>query len=317
MFQKNSLPSLSVIVPIYNEAGNVALLHQELVRVLTPLPHTWEIIFVDDGSTDATLKKSQELRPLKLVALRKNYGQTAAFDAGFKNATGDIFVTMDGDLQNDPADIIKLLAKIEEGFDVVSGWRKNRKDTWSKKITSRVANQLRKFFFNDTIHDSGCALKAYRRECFEEVDLYGEMHRFIPAILAERGFKITEVVVNHRPRIHGSSKYGNVIRGFKSLVDMIFVSFWTRYSARSLHILGGFGMILIFLGISLLMGLFALRFFFEVSLANRIWPLIAVTFVLTGIQFFTIGIVTDLLAKTYYKVHNRMNYSVHNIHENV
>ena len=317
MFQKNSLPSLSVIVPIYNEAGNVALLHQELVQVLTPLPYQWEIIFVDDGSTDATLKKSRELRPLKLVALRKNYGQTAAFDVGFKNATGDIFVTMDGDLQNDPADIIKLLTKIEEGFDVVSGWRKRRKDTLSKKITSRAANQLRKFFFNDSIHDSGCALKAYRRECFEEVDLYGEMHRFIPAILAERGFKITEVVVNHRPRIHGSSKYGNVIRGFKSLVDMIFVSFWTRYSARSLHILGGFGMILIFLGTTLLIGLFAMRLFFEVSLANKIWPLIAVTFVLTGIQFFTIGIVTDLLAKTYYKVHNRMNYSVHNIHENV
>ncbi len=317
MFEKNSLPTLSVIVPIYNEAGNVALLHQEIIRILETLPNKWEVVFVDDGSTDATYKKSQQLTPLKLIALRKNYGQTAAFDAGFKNAVGDIFITMDGDLQNDPADIPRLLAKIEEGYDVVCGWRKKRQDTWSKKITSRTANQLRKFFFNDTIHDSGCALKAYRRECFEEADLYGEMHRFIPAILAERGFKITEVIVNHRPRIHGASKYGNIIRGFKSLVDMIFVSFWTRYSARSLHILGGFGMILIFSGTTLLLGLFALRLFFDVSLANKIWPLIAVTFVLTGIQFFTIGIVTDLLSKTYYKVHNRMNYSVHNVQNNV
>ena len=317
MSEKNLLPSLSVIIPIYNEAGNVALLHQELIRILTPLANSWEIVFVDDGSTDSTYKKCQQLRPLKLIALRKNYGQTAAFDAGFKNATGDIFVTMDGDLQNDPSDIPRLLQKIEEGFDVVCGWRKKRKDTWSKKITSRAANQLRKFFFNDTIHDSGCALKAYKRECFEEADLYGEMHRFIPAILAERGFKITEVIVNHRPRIHGSSKYGNVVRGFKSLVDMIFVSFWSKYSARSLHVFGGFGMVLILVGISLFVGLFSLRLFFDVNLANRIWPLIAVLFVLTGIQFFTIGIVTDLLAKTYYKVHNRMNYSVHNIHDNV
>ena len=256
MSEKNLLPSLSVIIPIYNEAGNVALLHQELVRILTPLANPWEIVFVDDGSTDSTYKKCQQLRPLKLIALRKNYGQTAAFDAGFKNATGDIFVTMDGDLQNDPSDIPRLLQKIEEGFDVVCGWRKKRKDTWSKKITSRAANQLRKFFFNDTIHDSGCALKAYKRECFEEADLYGEMHRFIPAILAERGFKITEVIVNHRPRIHGASKYGNVVRGFKSLVDMIFVSFWSKYSARSLHVFGGFGMLLILVGISLFVGYF-------------------------------------------------------------
>ena len=317
MVEKNSLPTLSVVVPVYNEAGNVALLHQEIARVLSGLPNKWEIVFIDDGSSDATLKKCQELRPLKLIALRKNYGQTAAFDAGFKNATGDIFVTMDGDLQNDPADIPILLAKIEEGYDVVCGWRKIRKDTLSKKITSRVANKLRKFFFNDTINDSGCALKAYRRKCFDEADLYGEMHRFIPAILDERGFKITEVVVNHRPRIHGVSKYGNVFRGFKSLVDMIFVSFWTKYSARSLHIFGGFGMVLIFLGTVLFIGLFVLRLFLDVSLADRIWPLIAVTFVLTGIQFFTIGIVTDLLAKTYYKVHKRMNYTIHTIHDNI
>lgn len=310
-----STPTLSIIVPLYNEAGNVGNLHKEILQALGSLPNTWEIVFIDDGSTDTTYEECLALRPLKLVRLRKNFGQTAAFDAGFKVATGEVFITMDGDLQNDPSDIPKLLQKIDEGYDVVAGWRKSRKDTLSKKITSRVANKLRKVFFKDTIHDSGCAFKAYRRECFEHVDLYGEMHRFIPAILSAQGFTVTEIVVNHRQRVHGVSKYGNVARGFKSFIDMISIWFWSRYSARPLHMFGGTGIILILLGGLLLSALFIARLFYGISLADKIWPLISISVIIAGVQLFTIGMLTDLLSKTYYKAHSRMNYSVAKIHD--
>lgn len=305
---------LSVVVPLYNEEGNVSELHRQIVQSLTLLPD-WdsEIIFVDDGSTDNTCVECLELEPVILVTLRKNFGQTAAFDAGFKQATGDVIVTLDGDLQNDPNDIPALLAKMEEGYDIVSGWRKSRKDTLAKKITSRSANILRKLFFNDTIHDSGCALKVYKKECFKDLDLYGEMHRFIPALLENQGYRAGEVVVNHRPRLHGQSKYGNLKRGLKSLTDMISVWFWGRYSARPLHIFGSAGLILSVIGTGILMLMFILKLIFEFELAERIWPLIGVFLIITGVQLFMIGIVSDVLSKIYYRSHNRMNYSVKDV----
>lgn len=302
---------LSVVVPLYNEEGNVAVLHEQIVRSLRSLTDwSWEIIFVDDGSYDNTYAECQQLSNLTVVSLRKNFGQTAAFDAGFKQATGDVIVTLDGDLQNNPDDIPLLLAKLEEGYDVVSGWRKRRKDTLSKKITSRSANFLRKIFFKDSIHDSGCALKVYRRECFNDLDLYGEMHRFIPALLENQGFRIGEVVVDHRPRLHGQSKYGNIKRGLKSLTDMISVWFWGRYSARPLHVFGTAGIMFAVIGSCLLLVMLILRLSFGFELAERIWPLVGVFCIITGIQLFTIGIVSDLLSKIYYKSHNRMNYSI-------
>lgn len=302
---------LSIVVPLYNEEGNVTELHRQIVQSLTLLPD-WdsEIIFVDDGSTDNTCKECLDLTPLILVKLRKNFGQTAAFDAGFKQASGDIIVTLDGDLQNDPNDIPALLAKMDEGYDVVSGWRKSRKDTLSKKITSRSANMLRKFFFKDTIHDSGCALKVYKRDCFNDLDLYGEMHRFIPALLEHQGYRAGEVVVNHRPRLHGQSKYGNLKRGLKSLTDMISVWFWGRYSARPLHIFGSTGLICVTVGSGVLVVMFILRLALGFELAERIWPLVGVFLIITGVQLFMIGIVSDVLSKIYYRSHGRMNYSI-------
>lgn len=299
----------SVVVPIYNEEGNVAELHRRIHAACKALNKPFEIIFVDDGSTDNTLKACQSLSPLTLIELRKNFGQTAAFDAGLKHARGEIIITLDGDLQNDPADIPLLLTKLDEGYDVVSGWRFDRKDSLGKHISSRVANFLRKLLFKDSIHDSGCALKAYRRECFEFLDLYGEMHRFIPALLAIQGFKIGEVKVSHHPRTQGSSKY-NWKRYLKSIVDMVSVWFWGNFSHRPLHLFGSTGFILIGIGGVLILWMALEKIFFGTELASKIWPLMGVFMVVAGLQLFTVGIITDILVKTYYRGHNRMNYSI-------
>ena len=201
-------PGLSVVCPLYNEAGNVETLHQEILKGLEKTgPRSFEIIFINDGSDDETEEKCKQLTPLTLINFRRNFGQTAALDCGFKKARGDVILTLDGDMQNDPADFPKLLHKLDEGFDVVSGWRKKRIDPFSKRFVSRVAEYLRKFFIDDGIHDSGCTFKAYRRECFVDVDLYGEMHRFIPAVLKIQGFRVGEIEVNHRPRKWGKTKY--------------------------------------------------------------------------------------------------------------
>ncbi len=299
----------SVVVPIYNEEGNVAELHNRIKTACAALNKPFEIIFVDDGSTDNTLAACRDLSPLVLIELRKNFGQTAAFDAGLKQAQGEIIITLDGDLQNDPADIPLLLKKLDEGYDVVSGWRFDRKDSLGKHISSRIANMLRKLLFKDSIHDSGCALKAYRRECFEFLDLYGEMHRFIPALLAIQGFKIGEVKVSHHPRTRGKSKY-NWRRYLKSIVDMISVWFWGNFSHRPLHLFGSAGFVLIGIGGTFILWMAIEKIFLGTELASKIWPLMGVFMVVAGLQLFTVGIITDILVKTYYRGHNRMNYSV-------
>ncbi|MEX1087168.1 MAG: glycosyltransferase family 2 protein, partial [Candidatus Paceibacterota bacterium] len=265
---------LSVVVPLYNERDNIIDLYNRLIESLSKLDRHFELIFIDDGSTDGTAEVCKHLKPLTFIQFRGNYGKTAAMDAGIKNSRGDLIISLDGDLQNDPADISKLLVKIDEGYDVVVGWRKKRNDTLSKRITSRTANALRKVIFNDTIHDSGCALQIYRRECFSNLDLYGETHRFIPALLSARGFAVTEVVVNHYPRIHGVSKYDNLRRGFKSLVDMLAIGFWNRFGARPLHLFGVVGLLSIFLGGLFIAWMAIERIIFGVDIANRIWPLL-------------------------------------------
>ncbi|NTW13574.1 MAG: glycosyltransferase family 2 protein [Candidatus Moranbacteria bacterium] len=305
-------PYLSVVVPLYNEEGNVGDLHKKVKESLENIGKPYEIIFVDDGSTDGTLKDCTGLLPLRLVRFRRNFGQTAAFDAGIKAAKGSVIITMDGDLQNDPADFPLLLAKIEEGYDIVSGWRHKRKDSLAKKIFSRTANLLRGFLIKDGIHDSGCSLKAYRRECFEGVDLFGEMHRFIPAMLQLDGFRVTEVKVSHHARVHGKTKY-NWKRGVKGFVDMVFLWYWRKYSYRSLHLFGGTGLISVFLGSVILIWMFVDKAFFGASLSDRIWPLVGTLLILVGVQLFVFGILVDISVKVYYRQRGRMNYSIREI----
>ncbi|MFZ2976069.1 MAG: glycosyltransferase family 2 protein [Candidatus Moraniibacteriota bacterium] len=304
---------ISVVVPLYNEEGNVRELHRKIKEACEKLEKSFEIIFIDDGSRDKTVENCQGLTPLKLIKFRRNFGQTAAFDAGVKNSLGEIIVMMDGDLQNDPADIPLLLAEIEKGYDIVSGWRWQRKDSLSKKIFSRTANLLRKILIHDKIHDSGCSLKAYRRECFKDVDLFGEMHRFIPALLELQGYKVGEVKVSHHPRTSGVTKY-NWKRGMKGFVDMVSIWFWGKYANRPLHLFGGSGIFLSFLGFLILIWMVVEKIMGG-SISDKIWPLIGVFFIMIGIQLFIFGLLADILIKNYFKSQNRMNYSIKEIHE--
>lgn len=307
-------PYLSIVVPLYNEEGNVKELHRRIFEAVQKIGRSFEIIFVDDGSRDKTLEEAQTLAPLKLIVFRKNFGQTAAFDAGIKAAQGEIIITLDGDLQNDPSDIPLLLQKIDEGYDVVSGWRHRRKDSLMKKFFSRGANLLRKVLVQDGIHDSGCSLKAYRHECFRDVDLFGEMHRFMPALLAGDGFRVTEVKVSHHPRLHGKTKY-NWKRAIKGFVDMLFIWFWRRYSHRATHLFGGAGFLLGFIGFGILAWMFVEKVFYGASLSERIWPLVGTLLVLVGVQLFIFGILVDVAVKTYYHTRGRMNYSIREVKE--
>ena len=306
---------ISVVVPVFNEEDNVEKLHTKIKEECAKLGRTFEIIFINDGSTDRTAEKCRNLSPLRLINFRKNYGQTAAFDAGFQAARGEVIITMDGDLQNDPADIVKLLENMDEGFDVVSGWRFERKDSLSKKIFSRGANLLRKVFMQDKIHDSGCSLKAYKRECFEDLELFGEMHRFIPALLEIDGFKVGEVKVSHHPRISGVTKY-NWKRAFKGFVDMVSIWFWRKFANRPLHLFGASGMVLSFLGGMILVWMFVEKVFWGESIGERIWPMIGVMLVLVGVQLFISGLLADILIKNYFKAKNHRGYNIREIIEN-
>ena len=310
------MQGISVVVPVFNEEGNVRELHKEILEVCKKENYKFEIIFVDDGSKDKTPEICKELKPLKYIRMRKNFGQTAAMDAGIKLAQYDYIVTMDGDRQNDPADIPKLVNYLEENdLDIVSGWRKNRKDTVMKKFTSRVANFLRGIIVKDNSHDSGCSLKIYKKECFDHINLYGEMHRFIPALLRIKGFEVGEVVVNHRPRTAGVTKY-NWKRTIKGFVDMISLWFWSKYAVRPLHILGAGGMVSIFLGVVCAIWsivLFALGY----KMSNNIMPpLLTVFFIIVGLLMFIFGLMSDMMSKTYYGSGIDKSYSIKETIEN-
>lgn len=307
--------SVSVVVPVYNEEGNVEELYREIREVCEKNGYDYEIIFINDGSSDDTDKKCRQLHPLKYIVLRKNFGQTAAMDAGIKAASKSLVITMDGDRQNDPADIPMMIEYMYDNeLDVVSGWRKNRKDSFLKKFTSRGANLLRYMIVHDGIHDSGCSLKVYRRECFEGINLYGEQHRFIPALLRIKGFRVGEVVVNHRPRIEGKTKY-NWKRTIKGFVDMISVWFWNKYAARPLHILGGMGMF--FSGLGLGCGLWSIILFLQGrKMSDNIFPpLLTIFFIIIGLLLFVFGLMSEILIKTYYGIHVDSSYSVKEVVE--
>lgn len=303
------MKGISLVAPLYNEEGNVAELHRQIHSALEGMKLPYEIIFIDDGSSDQTVAIAKTLYPLKLICLRRNFGQTAAMDAGIHAAKYDYIVTIDGDLQNDPADIPELIAYLEESnLDVVSGWRKNRKDTFFKRFTSRGANMLRWLIVHDGIHDSGCSLKVYRKECFEGVRLYGEMHRFIPALLKIKGFRIGEMVVNHRPRTAGVTKY-NWKRTFKGFVDMISLWFWSKFASRPLHLFGTTGLFLLFGGT--VTGVITIvKFIVRGEISNTGWPLLTALLLIAGIQFFVFGLIADIVSKTYRELTNDKSYTI-------
>jgi len=310
---------ISIVVPFYNEEENIEILYSELSVTLKKMDREYIIIFIDDGSSDNTFKNMLKVREkdnkVKIIKFRKNFGQTAALKAGFDLARGNIVISMDGDLQNDPADIPKLVEKIEkEDYDVVCGWRADRKDTISKKVTSKFANFLRKMTTGEAIHDSGCTFRAYKTECVKGLDLYGEIHRYIPAMLLWRGYKIGEEKVKHHSRKFGKTKYG-LLRIGKGFLDLIVISFWQKYSVRPIHVFGGLGLLL---GISgtLIGGYMGIeRLFFGKSLSDRPLFLLAVLMVIIGVQFIVSGILADIMLKVYYGQNERKNYLTEKVFE--
>ncbi len=299
LYYKGIIMKLSVVVPVYNEEGNVVLLYQEIMAACRAIGTEFEIIFIDDGSQDKTSQLLKTLSKITIITLRRNFGQTAALDAGIRVSSGDIIITMDGDRQNNPENISLLLEKIHEGNDVVVGWRWQRMDNISKRFISAGARILRRVIAHDRIHDAGCGLKAFRRECFDQLDLYGEMHRVVPAILASQGFRVTEVRVDHRPRVSGKTKY-TFSRTLKGFLDILSVWFWQRYSARPLHLFGGAGVLLVTMGMILISGLFLLRLLGVIRLAGSIWPLASFFMFLVGVQLLIMGFLGDVITKSYY-----------------
>jgi glycosyltransferase involved in cell wall biosynthesis len=308
--------TISIIIPAYNEQESVFELHGEITEIMKTIPYSYEIIFIDDGPTDKTFEVLKNLSPVKIIQFRKNFGQTAALDAGIKSARGNYIITMDGDGQNDPANIPHLIEKLENNnLDVVSGWRKKRKDPILKKLSSRMAAMVRKTLINDGIADSGCTLKIYKRECFDHVDLIGEMHRFIPALLKIKGFKVGEIEVNHRPRVKGSTKY-TWTRGVRGILDMVSVWFWKKYANRPLHLFGGVGIGLIVVsGISGLTAVYQ-KIFLNIDLSNTVLTDLSLFGFLIGIQFIVFGLLADIISKNYFASTKDEIYDIKDIFEN-
>lgn len=307
---------LSVVIPVYNEEENIPLLHECLSRVLREQDYSYEVIYVDDGSTDGTFSQLQSLamrdQQVRVIQLRRNFGQTAAFAAGVDYSAGQVLVFMDGDLQNDPIDIPRLLAKLDDGYDVVSGWRKNRKDAQlSRKLPSRLANRLISQVTGVHLHDYGCSLKAYRWEVFQHVRLYGEMHRFLPAYIALTGAAIAEIEVTHHPRRFGVSKYG-ISRTWRVLLDLATLKFLGKYRTRPLHAFGIPGLLSMLVAVLLAFMLTCQKIFFRQD--HRFVPisLLFFGFVSFGAQCILLGLVAELLMRTYYESQGKPIYAVRN-----
>ena len=305
---------ISLVIPVYNEEENLKLLYQKLKETLEPLGKEREIIFVDDGSQDNSPKILDQLARkdphVKVIHFRRNFGQTAALAAGFDLAQGEMVVTLDADLQNDPADIPKLLEKMEEGYDVVSGWRKDRKDPYlSRILPSTMANWLISKVTGVKLHDYGCTLKAYRREVVKELNLYGELHRFLPALASWMGVRITEISVTHHPRRFGKSKYG-ISRTFRVILDLILVQFLLRYSTRPIRIFGGAGLISFVLGLLLGCYLSIIKILFRHPIGNRPLLILSVLLIILGIQLLSLGILGEFLTRIYYEGQNKKPYVI-------
>jgi len=313
----NSSRLVSLVIPLFNEEENVHALYEELERVLTPTGLNLEYVFVDDGSKDETFARLSEVvnddPKVIIVRFRRNFGQTAAMAAGFDYANGDVVITLDGDLQNDPAEIPRMLEKLDEGYDMVAGWRKKRQDNLLyRTLPSRMGNWLISRITNVQLHDYGCTLKVMTRDVAKNIQLYGEMHRFIPAVAAELGVKIAELPVNHRARIYGRSKYG-LSKTFRVILDLLTVKFFLGYATRPLHMFGMLGIISGGLGGGLLSKLLFERFFLEIPLGNRPALMIAVMFVLIGLQFLCFGLLAEILVRTYHESQNKKTYAVRQV----
>jgi len=288
---------ISVVVPVHNEERSVALLYDELRSALEPLGTAWEAIFVDDGSSDGTFAALTRLHNaadnVRVVRLRRNFGKAAALVAGFDQAHGETVVTIDGDLQDDPAEIPRLLAKLDEGFDLVSGWKAHRRDPITRRALSRIFNWVTGRVSGLRLHDLNCGLKAYRAEVVQGLRLYGELHRFIPVLAHYRGHRIAELPVNHRPREHGRSRYG-VERYLRGFLDLLTVSFIGRYRYRPLHLFGGLGLGLGALGLAVLVYLTILKIGGE-AIGRRPLLILGVLLVVVGLQFFSLGLISELI----------------------
>ncbi|HEX3280848.1 MAG TPA: glycosyltransferase family 2 protein [Pyrinomonadaceae bacterium] len=310
-------PEVSVFLPVYNEEPNLLPLHAKLDEALKALGRSAEIIYVDDGSSDGSLSVLRQIAQLdnrvRVVALKRNYGQTAAMAAGIDAAKGDVLIPMDADLQNDPADIVRLLNKMDEGYDVVSGWRKNRQDTLvTRKIPSMIANRLISWIGGVPLHDYGCSLKAYRRESLEDVKLYGEMHRFIPIYAAWAGARVTEIPVTHHARTMGQSKYG-LSRTIKVVFDLITIKFMASYQTKPLYLFGFAG--LLTFGVSLLSALLACLMKFadwphHADFIQTPLPVMAMVMLVLGIQLFLMGLLAEMLVRTYHESQSKRIYAV-------
>jgi glycosyltransferase involved in cell wall biosynthesis len=290
-------PTISVVAPAFDEERSVALLFEELQAALDPLDEPWEVVFVDDGSTDGTFGALTRLHSahdnVRVVRLRRNFGKSAALAAGFEQARGDVVVTIDADLQDDPAEIPRLLAKLEEGFDLVSGWKSRRQDPWRRRLLSRLFNRLASLVSGLSLHDVNCGLKAYRAEVVHDLRIYGELHRFLPVLAHERGYRVAELPVNHRPRSHGRSRYGleRYLRGF---LDLLTVSLVGRYRHRPLHLFGGLGLLLGAAGTVVLAYLTVLKATGE-AIGHRPLLILGVLLVVVGLQLFSVGLLGEMI----------------------
>ena len=311
---------VSVVIPIHNEEPNLEALYRELTEAFSGWGRSYEIIFVDDGSTDKSFAILERLQladtRLRVIRFRRNFGQTAAFSAGFAHARGRMIVTSDGDLQNDPRDIPALAKKLEdEQLDIVCGWRRNRKDAFvSRLVPSFFANGLISWATGVKLHDYGCSLKVFRAEVVKPIRLYGEMHRFIPAIASEQGVAIGEAVVNHRPRLHGRSKYG-ISRTIRVVLDLLTVKFLLSYSTRPLQIFGLVGLAMSIPGVLIMVYLTFVKFALHEPIANRPLLMFGILLVFTGVQLLTLGLMAELLVRTYHESQDKPTYVIREIRE--
>ncbi len=302
---------ISVIAPIWNEAKSVAELHARLISVLKKLGVPYEIIFVDDGSTDGTYETMTHLSPLTAVRFGHNYGQTAALSAGIDLATGDVIVTIDGDLENFPEDIPLLLQKMKEGFDIVSGCRQNRwkNENFRRRVPSKIANKLISYVGKTNLGDHGCTLKVYKASVLKSLKLYGDMHRMIAAYAALNGAKVAEIPVRHEPRKHGKSKYG-IWRTFRVLLDLVIIKFFAKYSSRPMHFFGGAGFFCVFLSFLSFLLMFYFKYFGGISFIQTPLPVLTAFFVLVGLQFILMGLLAEILTRVHYESQNKTIYTI-------
>ena len=313
------IPDLSVVIPLYNEEPNVAELHRELTMALGAWGRSYELLYVDDGSADGTFPLLKKLQAgdshVRVVALRRNFGQTAAFAAGFAHARGRMIATSDGDLQNDPRDLPRMVDMLEDGYDIVCGWRRARRDPWlTRRLPSNIANWLISRTTGVRLHDYGCSLKVFRGEVVRSLRLYGEMHRFIPAIASEQGVRIAEVVVNHRTRRFGASKYG-LSRTMRVVLDLFTVKFLLSYSTQPIQIFGPPGLLMGAAGLAITGYLGYVRLFAGQAIGDRPLLLLGILLMFAGMQFLTLGLLAELQARTYHESQDKPVYAVREILE--